>query len=80
MHVPHNPLMHAASSLYRRHRFPSEIISHTVWLYFRFALSYRDVEEIMAVLGVIVTYEAFHERCLKFGREPIRITSSRSFE
>ncbi len=36
--------MHATAPLYRRHRFPSEIISHTVWLYFRFALSYRDVE------------------------------------
>ena len=51
----HNRLMHATVSLYRRHRFPAEIISHTVWLYFRFALSYRDVEEIMAVRGVVVT-------------------------
>ena len=56
----------AAPSLYRRHRFPSEIISHAVWLYFRFALSYREVEEIMAVRGVIVTYEAIREWCLKF--------------
>ncbi len=53
----HNPLMQAAASLYRRHRFPSEIISHCVWLYFRFALSYRDVEEIMAVRGITLTYE-----------------------
>ena len=53
--------MHAAASLYRRHRFPSEIISHTVWLYFRFALSYRDVEEIMAVRGVLLTYETIRE-------------------
>jgi len=56
------------ASLYRRHRFPSEIISHSVWLYFRFALSYRDVEEIMAVRGVVVTYEAIREWCLKFGQ------------
>ncbi len=60
--------MYAASSLYRRHRFPSEIISHAVWLYFRFALSYRDVEEILRVRGVIVTYEAIREWCLKFGQ------------
>jgi putative transposase len=33
---------------YKRHRFPAEIISHSVWLYYRFSLSYRDVEELMA--------------------------------
>lgn len=60
--------MSMPSSMYRRHRFPSEIISHTVWLYFRFALSYRDVQEIMAVRGVIMTYEAICEWCLKFGQ------------
>lgn len=60
--------MHAVSSLYRRHRFPAEIISHTVWLYFRFALSYRDVEEIMRVRGITLTYEATREWCLKFGQ------------
>ncbi len=49
--------MNTPTPLYRRHRFPAEIISHTVWLYFRFALSYRDVEEIMAVRGVTLTYE-----------------------
>ena len=56
------------TSLYRRHRFPAEIISHTVWLYFRFALSYRDVEEIMAVRGVTLTYETIRNWCLKFGQ------------
>lgn len=60
--------MHAASSPYRRHRFPSEIISHAVWLYFRFALSYRDVEEIMAVRGDTLTYETVRHWCLKFGQ------------
>jgi putative transposase len=60
--------MLVASSPYRGHRFPAEIISHTVWLYFRFALSYRDVEEIMAVRGVVVTYETIREWCLKFGQ------------
>jgi putative transposase len=60
--------MNAAASLYRRHRFPAEIISHTVWLYFRFALSFRDVEEIMAMRGVTLTYETIREWCLKFGQ------------
>ncbi len=60
--------MSTSATLYRRHRFPGEIISHTVWLYFRFALSFRDVEEIMAVRGVVVTYEAIREWSLKFGQ------------
>jgi putative transposase len=51
---------------YKRHRFPAEIISHCVWLYFRFCLSYRDVEELMAVRGVILTYEAVRSWCRKF--------------
>ena len=68
LHVLHNPLMHPASSPYRRHRFPAEIISHTVWLYFRFALSYRDVEEIMVVRGITLTYETIREWSLKFGQ------------
>ena len=53
---------------YKRHRFPPEIISHAVWLYFRFALSYRDVEELLAERGVIVTYEAVRQWCRKFGQ------------
>jgi putative transposase len=51
-----------------RHRFPVEIISHCVWLYFRFRLSYRDVEELMAERGVILTYEAVRSWCRKFGQ------------
>jgi putative transposase len=47
---------------YKNHRFPVEIISHAVWLYFRFCLSYRDVEELMCVRGVTVTYEAIRVR------------------
>jgi transposase-like protein len=39
---------------YKRHRFPAEIICHCVWLYFRFCLSYRDVEELMTERGVIL--------------------------
>lgn len=41
---------------YKHHRFPAEIISHGVWWYFRFCLSYRDVEELLFARGVIVTY------------------------
>ncbi|MDQ3688339.1 MAG: IS6 family transposase [Acidobacteriota bacterium] len=60
--------MHAAASPYRRHRFPAEIISHSVWLPFRFALSFRDVEEILRVRGVIMNYETIREWSLKFGQ------------
>ena len=42
---------------YKRHRFPPEIIAHAVWLYFRFALSYRDVEELLAGRGAALTDE-----------------------
>jgi hypothetical protein len=42
---------------YKNHRFPAEIISHAVWLYFRFCLSFRDVEELLLERGIIVTYE-----------------------
>jgi putative transposase len=52
---------------YRRHRFPPEIISHCVWLYFRFALSFRDIEEIMNERGVTLTYETIREWSQKFG-------------
>jgi putative transposase len=53
---------------YRRHHFPAEIISHCVWLYFRVCLSDRDVEELMAERGVILTYEAVRYWCRTFGQ------------
>jgi putative transposase len=53
---------------YKGHRFSAEIISHCVWLYFRFCLSYRDVEELMAERGVLLTYEAVRYWCRKFGQ------------
>jgi putative transposase len=53
---------------YKHHRFPAEIISHGIWLYFRFCLSYRDVEELLFARGVIVTYEAIRQWCRKFGQ------------
>ncbi len=52
---------------YQRHRFPSEIISHTVWLYHRFCLSFREVEELLAERGITVTYETVRQWCRKFG-------------
>jgi putative transposase len=53
---------------YKGFRFPSEIISHAVWLYFRFSLSFRDVEDILAQRGIVVTYETVRQWCLKFGQ------------
>ena len=58
----------ARTERYKNHRFPGEIISHGVWLYYRFSLSYRDVEEMMLVRGIVVTYEAIRPWCLKFGQ------------
>ena len=57
------------TSTYKRHRFPIEIIRHCVWVYFRFSLSYRDVELLMAERGVVVSYESIRQWCLKFGDE-----------
>jgi putative transposase len=60
--------MRLPSALYKRHRFPGEIISHAVWLYFRFLLSYRDVEELLAERGIAVSYETVRRWCRKFGQ------------
>jgi len=57
------------SPTYTGCRFPAEIISHAVWLYFRFSLSYRDVEELMVARGIIVTYETIRQWCQKFGQQ-----------
>jgi putative transposase len=54
---------------YRRHRFPIDIISQCMWLYFRFFLSYRDVELMMAERGVALSYETVRNWCDKFGCE-----------
>jgi putative transposase len=53
---------------YTRHQFPAEIISHYVWLYFRFCLSYRDIGELMAERGISLAYEAVRYWCRKFGQ------------
>jgi len=52
---------------YRRHRFPGIVIQQAVWLYFRFALSYRDVEDMLAERGIDVSYETVRRWALKFG-------------
>src|SRR6266542_5509284 len=54
---------------YTRHRFPVEIINHSVWMYFRFSLSYRDVEELMAARGIVLSYETIRQWCRKFGQQ-----------
>jgi putative transposase len=53
---------------YRGFRFPVEIISHCVWLYYRFPLSFRDVEEMMLQRGIVVSHETVRQWCAKFGQ------------
>jgi len=53
--------------LYKRHRFPSEIIQYAVWLYHRFNLSHRDIEDLLAEKGIAVSYESIGLWCNKFG-------------
>jgi hypothetical protein len=71
---PAVPWMHAPMTsapahfdLYRGYRFPAEVISHAVWLYARFALSYRDVEELLAERGIHVSYETVRRWVGRFG-------------
>jgi putative transposase len=58
----------SVSPSYKGHRYPVEVIAHCVWLYFRFPLSYREVEELMLQRGMIVSYETIRRWCLKFGQ------------
>ena len=52
---------------YKRHRFPSDIISYAVWLYYRFNLSHRDIEDLLAERSITVSREAIRLWCIKFG-------------
>ena len=52
---------------YRRHRFPPTLIQHAIWMYLRFTLSYRDVEEVLAQRGLDISYETVRRWVLKFG-------------
>ncbi|MCP5091514.1 MAG: IS6 family transposase [Gammaproteobacteria bacterium] len=53
------------ANTYKRYRFPSDIISYAVWLYYRFNLSYRDIEDLLAERGINVTYETIRLWCIK---------------
>ena len=64
--------MPSPSPSYRGYRFPSEIISHAVWLYHRFCLSFRDVEDLLAQRGVTVSYETIRHWCQTFGLDYAR--------
>ena len=59
--------MSAPNNQYKRHRFLPEIIQHAVWLYYRFNLSHRDIEDLLAVRSIVVSYEPVRLWCNKFG-------------
>ena len=58
----------ADTQRYKNHRFPGEIISHGVWLYYRFNLSYRDVQDLLMERGIEVSHESIRQWCGKFGQ------------
>lgn len=66
--MTHRTTVHA-DAIYKRHRFPAEIISHAVWLYFRFPLSLRHVEDLLAERGIEVSFQTVAEWAGKFGAE-----------
>ena len=59
--------MNTSSNLYKRHRFPSDIIPYAVWLYHRFNMSHRDIEDLLSERGIEVSYESIRMWCNKFG-------------
>ena len=59
--------MNTSSNLYKRHRFPSDIIPDAVWLYHRFNMSHRDIEDLLSERGIEVSYESIRMWCNKFG-------------
>src|SRR5262245_59482213 len=64
--------MRNSRSRYHGHRFPPQIISYAVWVYHRFCMSFRDVEDLLAERGIIVSYEAVRRWCQKFGADYAR--------
>ena len=60
-------LIESGNEHLHRHRFPPDIISYAVWLYYRFNLSHRDIEDLLAERGIIVTRESIRLWCIKFG-------------
>ena len=69
----------AHMTLYKRHHYPPQIISHAVWKYFRFSLSFRDVQELLAQRGISVTYEPIRFWTLKFGETFAHSLKKRSY-
>ena len=67
LHLEHHGFVDTAS-LYKGYRFPVEVISHCVWLYYRFPLSFREIEEMMMHRGVILTHETVRAWCTTFGQ------------
>jgi len=64
--------MNTPNISYKRHRFPTQIIAHAVWLYFRFNLSLREVEEMLLERGIDVSYETIRRWTVKFGPQIAR--------
>ncbi len=64
--------MSRSATLYKRHRFPPEIIQYAVWLYPRFNLTHRDIEDLLAERDVVVSYESIRLWCNKFGPQYVR--------
>ncbi|GAA3503405.1 hypothetical protein GCM10019016_105150 [Streptomyces prasinosporus] len=60
--------MGSASLSYKGHRYPVEVIAHCVWLYYRFPLNFREVEELMLERGIVVSYETVRRWCAKSGQ------------
>ena len=69
------------NSCCRGHRFPAEVIAHAVWLYFRFPLSLRMVEDLLAVRGIVVSHETVRRWAEKFGRKfaPLCVDAHRNW-
>ncbi len=61
------PYVESTPPSYKGHRYPVEVISYCVWLYHRFPLSFREVEESMRERGIVVSYETIRRWCVKFG-------------
>jgi putative transposase len=59
--------MKSTKTMYKRHRFPPEVIQYAVWLYHRFNMSHRDIENLLSERGITVSYEAIRLWCNKFG-------------
>jgi putative transposase len=55
------------SNIYAGYRYPAQIISHAVWLYHRFTLSFRDIEELLTARDIVVSYETIRQWCNKYG-------------